>query len=122
MIDNEAGTTDEPTEYTPDFELAHRGVIREDNWQEYAHEGFMPVPEPYDLAKLFYGIANVYTGDGYDYIEGRPLRHMPGSGVYVNSDGMEHLQAQLRDEDWLRELRAASEKIFGSHEAGPAPS
>lgn len=90
--------------YSPDFELSHRGVIREDNWQEYVAQGFIPVPEPYELAQIFYGIPNVYTGDGYDYAEGRPLRHASDDGVYTNQDGLEYMQALLRDEDWFRQI------------------
>ncbi len=87
-----------------DFELSHRDVIREDNWQEYVAQGFIPVPEPYELAQIFYGIPNVYTGEGYDYAEGRPLRHAPDDGVYTNRDGLEYMQALLRDEEWFRQI------------------
>lgn len=96
--------TPRPTDYDPDFTLPRRDAIREDNWQEYAARGFIPVPEPLGLAEVFYGVANVYTGDEYDYVEGRPLSHKPGVGAYISQAGMDHFQARLRDERWFRTL------------------
>jgi hypothetical protein len=78
------------SDYRPDFELPRHGTIREDNWLEYEALGFRPVPEPLGWAQSWYGVEHVYTGDTYDYREGRPLRHMSGQGVYVDPEGLAH--------------------------------
>jgi hypothetical protein len=107
------------SDYSPDFVLSHQNVIHEGNWQEYVAKGFVPVPEPYELAKNFYGIPNVYTGDRYDYREGRPLRHKLGGGVYTNQAGLEYLRSQFRDEDWFRDIYRAAR---GHDAPSPGPS
>ena len=86
----------EATGYTPDFELPRQGAIREDNWAKYEARGFRTVPEPFDGAQMFYGIPNVYSGDAYDHEAGRPLRHKPGTSVYVSPEGFEYRAELMR--------------------------
>jgi hypothetical protein len=84
-------------DYIPDFELARRGVIREDNWAEYEAKGFFvalgqvqedDLVEELTWMQDVYGAEFVYTGDAWSYSEKRPLRHIPAIGIYVHPDGM----------------------------------
>ena len=84
----------ETPSYEPDFGLPYHDVIHEDNWPEYAARGFRVVDRNLEsigevgLARARYGMEHVYTGDAWDEAEGRPLRHKPGIGVYVDPDGL----------------------------------
>ncbi len=76
-------------EYEPNFELTHHGAIREDNWAEYEAKGFQPVEDlGLRFVQGFYGVEHVYTGDAYDEKAARPLRHKPGTGIYVSPEGL----------------------------------
>jgi hypothetical protein len=65
------------SEQASNFELPRYGVIREDNWPEYQARGFVPLgngdssARRVGWAQTCYGIGHVYTGDAYDYDEGR---------------------------------------------------
>jgi hypothetical protein len=106
---------DGPSVYVPNFVMPRHGAIREDNWQEYVAKGFFPVPEPYDMACVFYGFQNVYTGQCYSATERRPLRHLlperPEGGVYTNQDGLEHVRAQFRDKYWFRDFYELARRV-----------
>jgi hypothetical protein len=104
------------SDYEPNFELPRHGVIREDNWLEYEARGFRPVIEPLKSAQLTYGIEHVYTGEPYDYREGRPLRHQPGEGVYVSPEGQQ-IGAQ-KSREWQEWLAQRAERQDPS-EGGP---
>jgi hypothetical protein len=86
MTDHEEHAGDS-TGYVPDFERPNLGAIREDNWAEYEVQGFRPIAEDLSSAQLLYGTENVFTGDAYDYDARRPLRHKPGTYVYVSPEG-----------------------------------
>lgn len=86
--------------YSPDFELSHRDVIHEDNWREWEAKGFFvtmvaesdaALAEELALAQDVYGVEHVYTGDCWSYEVGQPLRHKPGTGIYVHPDGLENV-------------------------------
>jgi hypothetical protein len=112
MAHKEAKATSDD-DYTPDFELSHRGVIHEDNWAEYEARGFEHLRDsldfahsPHDLnfAQTFYGVENVYTGDSYDDDAKRPLRHKPGVGIYVSPEGIKYREAQRAEHArWMRQ-------------------
>src|ERR1700730_5410459 len=72
-----------------DFVLPRHGAIREDNWPEYESKGLRPIADN-DLqwAQLHYGTEHVYTGDPWDWDAGRPLRHKPGTHIYVDPEGI----------------------------------
>jgi hypothetical protein len=77
------------SDHDSDFVLPHHGAIREDNWVEYEAKGF-GIALGYDLAAAQdqFGIEHVYTGDEYDWEQGRPLRHKPGVTIYVDPEGL----------------------------------
>jgi hypothetical protein len=88
--------------YEPNFELSRRGVIREDNWPAYLANGFFvtlqvdaaeDLPEQLKWMQDIYGGEYVYTGDAWDYLEERPLRHKPGIGIYVDPEGLKNVAA-----------------------------
>jgi hypothetical protein len=93
MTDSKENATD-PADHTPNFELPLRGAIREDNWAEYEARGFQPVRNTsgsaleLDYAQSHYGVEHVYTGDSYDDEAARPLQHKPGTGLYVDPEGL----------------------------------
>jgi hypothetical protein len=102
MTSRNKAPTDEP-DHTPNFDLSRHDVIHEDNWLEYEAKGFRPVTTPFDYAQSVYGIEHVYTGDEYDYEAERPLRHKPGTGVYVDSEGLKIGAKDSREwEEWHR--------------------
>jgi hypothetical protein len=107
MTDHHESSGDHPS-YEPDFVLPRQGVIREDNWPEFAAQGFRPVTPNTDYARRVFGVEHVYTGDAFDYDEQRPLRHKPGIGVYVDAEGLE-----------LARERRARRKSQSSSEPGP---
>jgi hypothetical protein len=98
-------------EYEPDFVLPLRDAIREDNWEEYAAQGFAVRPTigsektlltELSSAESTYGTGNVYTGDAFDYDAGKPLRHRPGEGIYISPAGLEYArqrEAKIREQD-----------------------
>lgn len=113
MPSHKENTADEPGQAL-DFELPRHGVIREDNWAEYKARGFQPLwntdqtsPNSDDFAQSLYGIAHVFTGDAYDDEAGKPLRHKPGIGIYVNPDGLRFYAEQERKEEERRRQRDA---------------
>jgi hypothetical protein len=106
----------------PNFTLPRHGVIREDNWAEYEAQGFRPVPEDEKSAGNYYGVANVYTGDAYDWDAERPLRHKPGVGVYTNAAGLEHSQASVAKWDELHMQLRAREVRRRQSEGSPGNS
>lgn len=111
-----------PQDHEPNFTLPRHGVIRENNWSEYEAQGFRPVPEDEKSAEIYYGVANVYTGDAYDWEAERPLRHKPGVGVYTNPAGLEHSQASAADwAEWHIQQRAREVRRRQS-EGGPSKS
>lgn len=112
-----AGTSPEAgsgPEYEPDFTLPKIDAITEENWPEYEARGFEPRsahaldPEKgkwsaLELARDFYGIEHVYTGDAFDEQAGRPLRHKPGKSVYVSPEGMEGYRQRSADAEARRQ-------------------
>jgi hypothetical protein len=106
----------------PNFTLPRHGVIREDNWAEYEAQGFRPVPEEEKSAASYYGVANVYTGDAWDWDAERPLRHKPGVGVYTNSAGLEHSQTTAAEWEELHMQLRAREVRKRQSEGGPGKS
>jgi hypothetical protein len=78
----------------PDFVLPNHDVIREDNWTEYAAQGFEafvghnPGSVELRFVQGLYGVRHVYTGDAWDETEQRPLHHKPGIGIYVDPEGL----------------------------------
>lgn len=96
------------SESEPNFTLAHRDAVREDNWTEYEAAGIRverqvvsdsDFDHEYDRAQTYYGFENVYSGDAFDEKEGRPLRHKPGRGIYVLPEGYEsfdHHKAEIK--------------------------
>jgi hypothetical protein len=76
----------------PDFILPHHDIITEANWPEYESKGFefyrnvrserREAPAQHG-ADILMGADRVYTGDAFDEEEGRPLAHMPGTGIYL---------------------------------------
>jgi hypothetical protein len=89
-------------EHTPDFDLLHYDVIHEDNWAEYQAKGYEPIgdfyPKRLDMMRNVFGAHNLYTGDAWDYDEGRPLRHKPGSSIYTSPEGIRHSAEMSRHE------------------------
>lgn len=82
----------DPRDHEPDFVLPHIEAIREDNWAEFEARGF-GVAIGWRLADVaaaqrWFGIEHVYTGDAYDWEQGRPLRHKPGMSIYVDPEGL----------------------------------
>jgi hypothetical protein len=105
------------TNHSPDFELPRHDAIHEDNWAEYQAQGFLPVPEDLKSTQNICGIENVFTGDSYDYDTGRPLRHKPGSTVYVSPAGLK------RREAWFIEHRELLRSVAqDSPDGGPTAS
>jgi hypothetical protein len=102
MSNTQEGSTDS-TEYEPDFVLPHIGAIREDNWAEYEAKGF-GIAIGYDLAaaQRQFGIEHVYTGDAYDWQQGRALRHKPGMTIYVDPEGLAiSAEKKRQHEEWM---------------------
>lgn len=83
----------------PDFVFGGKRVISEDNWAEYEAQGVENVVEavPEDDIDMLrdelaekgslYGVGNLLLGDAFDVDAGGPLRHKPGIGIYITSDG-----------------------------------
>jgi hypothetical protein len=111
MADQNKAPADQP-DRTPNFELPLHGVISEDNWPEYEAKGFKPIStilgtvRTLDYAQSHYGVEHVYTGDAYDDDAQRPLRHKPGTGIYVDPDGLElGKENSAKHQKWLDGLR-----------------
>lgn len=107
-----------PSDHTPDFTFPNHDVIHESNWPEYQAKGFQPVPEPLKWAQSLYGTEHVYTGDAYDYNEGRPLRHKPGMYVYVDPEGLAIGQEKAR---LWREERRREGSVEGPDQSAGGP-
>lgn len=101
-MENEPGGYRESAEHEPNFVLAHRDAVREDNWEGYEARGFRlyVTSDPATIsertfrkfvasAEATFGAANVYTGDCFDHEAGRPLRHKPGRSIYIDPAGIE---------------------------------
>lgn len=107
------------------FELPNHGAIREENWAEYEAQGFRPItnvdsdrlPLHLRVAQGHYGTAHVYTGDAYDHETGRPLRHKPGTGLYVDADGLIIGAENMRA---ARERNRQDDARQAQSEGGPA--
>ncbi len=84
------------TDYNPNWVLPKYDAITEENWPEYAAQGFRVFDPSYDpehpsaleIARDMCGIEHVYTGDAYDEEQGRPRRDLPGKGIYASPHGM----------------------------------
>jgi hypothetical protein len=84
----------------PNFTLPHFDAITESNWEEYNDQGFgvlwADIEEPklfeslWETAKRQYGVANVFSGDAFDFDSERPLRHKPGTAIYVSPAGFQY--------------------------------
>jgi hypothetical protein len=86
-------TSQPGSDQDPNFTLPNIGAIREDNWQEFEAKGFVPIPEgSLRFAQLHYGAKNAVTGDKYDWEEGRPLHHKPGTTIYIHPDGLKYAE------------------------------
>jgi hypothetical protein len=124
MPDEQASSNQ--TDHEPDFELARRNAIRENNWPEYEARGFQPVPgdgaDPtvLDLQQSYYGVENVYTGHAYDADAGRPLQHKPGVGIYVDPEGL--AIAEEKERKWTEQSARWREDDGFQSEGGPAAS
>jgi hypothetical protein len=95
---------------TPDFELPRHDAIREGSWAEYEAKGFVPTPFDFDYAQGVYGPEHVYSGDEFSWAEGRPLRHKPGTGVYVSPEGIRLASERKHEQqERLRERRERGE-------------
>ncbi len=109
---SEQQSPDSPTppdaEHAPNFELPRHGAIHEDNWVEYEAMGFTPiVGGDMDFAQTVYGPEHVYSGDKFSWVEGRPLRHKPGTSIYVSPEGIKLARERKREsEEWLRQKQA----------------
>lgn len=97
------------TEYSPDFVLAHRDAIHESDWADWEAQGYSPIitieasdmsPDILNITQDVYGVEHVYTGDAYDSVAGRPLRHKPGYSIYTHPDG------RAKAKEWSREQKA----------------
>lgn len=83
-------------EHEPNFTMPNRDIIREDNWEEYADQGFIArwgvwatdreLLSALMAAESRHGAQNVFTGEAFDLDEGRPLRNQPGKSVYIHPD------------------------------------
>jgi len=91
----------------------HHDVIHDDNWSEYAAQGFVPVTDlPLDYPTMdLLGIMNFYDGDTWDEGAGRPARRQKapyGGGVYTTPEGVAHrARAERLHRQYRRRLRAA---------------
>lgn len=83
----------ERADYVPDWVQGHQGAVHEGNWAEFEAKGFRPLSPVFDYpgglesAQSIYGTEHVYTGDRYDRAAGRPLRHKPGTSIYIDPEG-----------------------------------
>jgi len=109
----------DPADHEPDFVLPHLGVVREENWAEFAAKDFGIAigssPIDLDAAQRWFGIEHVYTGDAFDWDENRPLHHKPGMTIYVDSEGM--AIGATKWKQWLKEHGATQDD-----EGGPSKS
>src|SRR5215218_7232652 len=104
MTQQPQGSEQADSGYEPDFVLPRHGAIREDNWEDYRARGLQPAHGPFEATQAIAGVEHVYTGDAYDYEAGRPLRHKPGIGVYVDPEGIEQMARGLaKHKQWLRD-------------------
>jgi len=80
-----------------EFTRPNIDAVTEENWEQFAAQGVMPitssVPEKrlqihLRFLQLNWGAANILTGDAYDEVEKRPLRHKPGRGIYMRPEGL----------------------------------
>lgn len=99
----------------PDFVLPQHDAISEDNWAEYEARGF-GIAVGYDLAaaQRHFGVEHVYTGEAYDWQAGRPLRHKPGSTIYVDPEGLAiGAEKKRAREQWMSEHGFDQEESSG---------
>lgn len=92
------------TDAEPNFLLPKRHVVTESNWPEYSAKGFLwwrnatkdQAVSDLHVASACYGSANVYTGEGFDEVERRPIRHRPDMGIYLAPESREHYREVIR--------------------------
>ena len=114
----DAGPTPTDAGRTPDFELPRHNAIREDNWAEYEARGFTPVSLPFRYAQMIFGVEHVYSGDAFSWKEERPLRHKPGSGVYVAPEGEQFAIEQEREREERHRQRQEREEADAREKPG----
>jgi hypothetical protein len=90
----------------------HWDVVHEDNWPEWSSRGIIRVDignGNLDIAWHYYGVAELYTGDGWDEAAGRPTRDKPREGIYATARAHERrkwMGARTIESLWNQHFRS----------------
>jgi hypothetical protein len=107
-----------------EFTLPTIHEITEANWEEMVKRGvtvLMPRVHPgpeggkvFGHCQVLYGVRNVVYGDAFDEDSQRPLRHMPGFGIYVTREGLAYNDHVNKALAWLKETNGLGTQPSGS--------